>query len=368
MDLKNKSKMILFKKVTPRFILSVQQYFLVIIIVTFITSCNSDKKIPNVSNIKIDITTERFEKDFFSMDTTDIDNSIQHLYEKYPTFTIDYFHNILAAAPQADSIIKTIKHFRADYNQIYIDAEKQFDNFSSLENEIKQGFQFVKYYFPDYKLPHKLITYIGTWDAMIMLSNNSGGSGCIRISEDAMGIGLQLSMGTNYPMYKDEIMQQFYPYFISRKFDKAYISTNVLKVIIDDLYPHKNTGSSLIEQMIDAGKRLYLLDAFLPYTADTLKTGYTEQQLKGCYENEATIWSYFVTNNLLYQTEASIIMEFLNDGPKTAALGDGSPGFIGQFTGWQIVKQWMKKNKEKTLSDLLKTPSKTIFEQAKYKP
>ncbi|MBW7951180.1 MAG: hypothetical protein H3C56_01075 [Chitinophagaceae bacterium] len=57
--------MILFKKVTPGFILSVQQYFLIIIILTIITGCNSDKKIPNVSNIKFDITTERFEKDFF---------------------------------------------------------------------------------------------------------------------------------------------------------------------------------------------------------------------------------------------------------------------------------------------------------------
>jgi hypothetical protein len=55
-------------------------------------------------------------------------------------------------------------------------------------------------------------------------------------------------------------------------------------------------------------------------------------------------------------------------------LGEASPGFIGQFVGWQIVKKWMSldKNKDleqnKILEQLLHTPAKQIFEEAKYKP
>ncbi len=39
----------------------------------------------------------------------------------------------------------------------------------------------------------------------------------------------------------------------------------------------------------------------------------------------------------------------MNDGPKTEALGEASPGFIGQFVGWQIVKKWMTLDKNKKL-------------------
>ena len=58
----------------------------------------------------------------------------------------------------------------------------------------------------------------------------------------------------------------------------------------------------------------------------------------------------------------------MNDGPKTAVLGEGSPGFIGQFVGWKIVKKWMDKNEKTTLDVLMKTDPRIIFEQSKYKP
>ena len=52
--------------------------------------------------------------------------------------------------------------------------------------------------------------------------------------------------------------------------------------------------------MVEAGKRLYLLDRFMPETADTLKTGYTKAQLKGCYENEANYLELFFYRMTFY--------------------------------------------------------------------
>jgi hypothetical protein len=353
-------------------ILFYKKYFLFISI-TFFTlfvfaGCNNNKKIPDVSHIKIELSTQRFEQDFFSMDTTHLDNAIQTLFEKYPNFAIDYLYNLLAINPQPDSVINAVKLFTNAYSNVYADSKNIFKDFSAAEKDIKQGFQFVKYYFPQYQLPTQLITYIGPWDAFIMLSDNSGGSGAVRINENIMAVGLQLNMGKDYAMYKEPAMQQFYPTFISRRFDKAYIPINVLNVIIDDIFHQSYQGKPLIEQMIEAGKKLYVLDAFLPYAADSLKIGYTQNQLDACYKSEASIWSFFITNDLIYQTEPSIVMEYMNDGPKTTAFGETSPGFIGKFVGWQIVKKWMQKNDKKTLQDLINTPAKQIFEQAKYKP
>lgn len=58
----------------------------------------------------------------------------------------------------------------------------------------------------------------------------------------------------------------------------------------------------------------------------------------------------------------------MTDGPRTETLGPDSPGFIGQFVGWQIVKKWMGQDKKRTPEQLLKTPAQKIFEEAKYKP
>lgn len=58
----------------------------------------------------------------------------------------------------------------------------------------------------------------------------------------------------------------------------------------------------------------------------------------------------------------------MGDAPKTEELGEGSPGYIGLFTGWQIVKKYMDKHADLKLPELLQTPPMKIFEESKYKP
>ena len=70
----------------------------------------------------------------------------------------------------------------------------------------------------------------------------------------------------------------------------------------------------------------------------------------------------------MYETEPNLIGSYVNDGPSTPEFGEISPGNIGEFTGWQIVKKWMNKNEKKSLSELMQTPAKQIFDEAKYKP
>jgi hypothetical protein len=120
--------------------------------------------------------------------------------------------------------------------------------------------------------------------------------------------------------------------------------------------------------MVEKGKRLYVLDKILPNTADTLKTGYTAAQLKGCYENEGMIWNFFLTNNLLFNIEPVNIKSFMEEAPSTPELGDRSPGAIGIFVGWQIVKKYMQKYPELSLNELLNTDARKIFEESKYRP
>ncbi len=327
------------------------------ILLILLAACTSKKKVPDVSAVKVDLPTIRFEQAFFRVDTANIDASLQNLSNKYPGFTQDFLYNILGTHNNNDSATKDVVAFTTSYKQLYDTAQTIFKNFAPIALQVQQGLQFVHFYFPKYPLPKQLITFFGPI--------NSYGN---IITQDGLAVGLQLYMGNQYSLYQSEAFQGLYPSYVSRRFEPAYIPVNCLKNVIDDLYPNKVSNKPLIEQMIEAGKRLYLLDAFLPNTADSLKIGYTQTQLEVCYSNEKNIWAFFIENNLLYDTDPNKINIYVNDGPNTPDINDNTPGFIGQFVGWQIVKKWMDKNDKASLQQLLQTPNKQLFEEAKYKP
>ena len=326
-----------------------------------LTSCSSKKKIPDVSHITVELKTLRFEKDFFLIDTNKIDAGLQNLYTKQGSFSKDFFFNILGIPQQPDSVMHDAKLFIASYKNIYEASIQPYKNFQPIENQVKEGLKFVRYYFPKYPLPNKLITFIGP------LNSYAG----IITPDNAIAIGLQLYMGKNFPVYQSDEILNLYPAYVSRKFEPEYIHVNCMKNIVDDLFASfqpKRTSTQLIEKMIDEGKKQYVLDAFLPNTPDSLKTGYTQEQLNNCYISEKTVWGYFLESDLLYQTDPTLVSPYVNDGPKTSELGEGSPGNIGLFVGWQIVKKYMEKKDKITLQELIATPAKQIFDEARYKP
>lgn len=322
-------------------------------------SCKDDKT-PDVSHIKVDLQVQRFDQDFFALDTTDLDASLDELNEKYPAFMQDYIFNILTQPSHPDSIKKDIQLFLSSYRSLYDSSKLIFSNIDKEAAIVKRGLQFTKHYFPKYQAPAKLITFIGPINSYSNV-----------ITSDALAVGLQLYMGKNYSIYNSPAGQQLYPAFVSRRFEREYIPVNSMKNIVDDLsdnvYGNSTAGKPLIEQMIEVGRRLYVLDQLLPEVEDTLKTGYTKAQLEGAYANESNIWGFFITNDLLFKNDPATARDYMNDSPNTTALGPASPGFIGQFIGWQIVKKWMDKE-GKTLDELMKTPAKQIFDEAKYKP
>jgi hypothetical protein len=324
-----------------------------------IFSCNISNKAPNVENININISTERFERKLFDTNATSLIRYLGQLQNNDPAFTNNFIQHILGIPHDfsADSTAAIVNEFVKSYRSVYDSVERDFNNFSKYEKEIKHALQYVKYYFPTYKTPEKIITYIGPAD----------GYGDI-LSPEGFLIGLHHHLGKNYPLYKTEMVQQFYPEYISRRFEPDYIVINCIKNIVNDLYPEKNEDKSLINQMIEKGKRLYLLQKMLPDVDENMLIGYTSDQLKDCNKHEAAIWDLFVKNNLLQTTDKSIIKNYVEEGPKTQELGDGAPGNIGTYTGWQIIKKYIQKNSSLTPAQLMAVDAETIFQETKYKP
>lgn len=322
-------------------------------------SCSSADKSPDVSNIKVELSTMRFEKDLFNIDSSNYTANLDQVISKYPGFGENFLATILNTDPQwsADSTADYVHGFTTAYRHVYDTAQIVFKDFTASEKEIKQGLQYVKYYFPTYKDRKKIITYIGPLD----------GYGDI-LTDDAILVGLQHHLGQHFSLYSSTFMQETYPEYITSRFEPSYIVVNCMKNIVNDLYPEKMDDKPLVQQMVEKGKRLYILSKLLPKTEEYKLIGYTNDQLKAVYEHEANVWDLFVQNNFLQTIDNNIIKNYIGEGPKTQELGEASPGNIGSFAGWQIVKKFMGKNPKTKLTELMATDAETIFQQAKYKP
>ena len=347
---------------------AMQKWLYTVIIAFFsFAACTGDKKTPDVSNIEVNLEVQRFEQDFFAIDTNNVSAGITMLQQKYPFFLPDFIQHILGLSltDEGGRSDSAIRMFLRDYRLVKDTASKILSDFTGIENEVKKGLQFTKYYFPSYHTPEKLITFIGPLDAIFQTTMGKTGD---VITQDALAVGLQLHLGKNASLYQSQVAQSLFPQYVSRKFEPAYIAVNCMKNIIDDIFPPKATDKTLLDLTIDKGKRLYVLDKLLPFTADTLKIGYTEAQLKGCYVNEGLIWSFLIQNNLIYNSDPLRIQSYVEEGPLTQELGEGSPGNISLFIGWQIIKKYMEKFPDTTIDELLQLDARQILQDAKYKP
>ena len=341
-----------------------------ILAATLFFSCKNGKNIPDVSGIKVNLESRRFEQDFFAIDTNNVAASLQQVLKKYPRFTPEFVANILGL--DMDSLLipfnpqdKAVSLFIKDYTHIKDSSDKLFKDFSKENDEIKKALQFVKYYFPEYKIPASVITFIGPINANFETSFGTQGD---ILTSEGLGIGLQLHLGKNFSLYQSPEGQEQYPEYLSNNFDPDHIPVNCMRNIVDDQYPDRSTGRALIEQMVEKGKRLYLLTKFLPNTPEYLCIGYTEKQMKDSYTNEAVIWDFFLNNDLLNNTEQNITKNYVGESPKTQEFGNDSPGNLGSFSGLQIVKKYLEKFPETSLKALMNVEARDVFAKSKYKP
>jgi hypothetical protein len=337
------------------------------LILIALSACNNgSNNIPDVSGVKVNLEVQRFEHDLFLVDTNAISPGLQSLDQKYPSFTPVFVHGVLGLPDSTAIIENEVRHFISLNNSIYHQVQKKYSDLSDIKNALQKNFQFVKYYFPSYAIP-KIITLIGPIDAMAKMEN--GDYSTDFLGRDFLGVSLQFYLGKDFSVYHAQyFIDNVAPLYRSRRFESEYIPADAMKLIADDLFPDKSTGKPLIEQMIEKGKQWWLLDKFMPTTADSLKTGYTQKQLDWCKQNEGLIWNYFITNESLESIDPATVQNYLGESPTTQGMPAVSPGNIGQWVGWQIVKKFANQNSSLKPAELMTTPPRKILTEAKYKP
>ena len=109
----------------------------------------------------------------------------------------------------------------------------------------------------------------------------------------------------------------------------------------------------------------------LPLKTDALKMCYSDEQLQWVNDNEVYIWQYFIEKQILFNTAPSLVKRFIEPAPFSKfylEIDNESPGRIGVWLGWQIIKSYMNRYSKTDINTLLKLPPQTIFSKSNYKP
>jgi gliding motility-associated lipoprotein GldB len=304
-------------------------------------SCSDDYRTPDeISEIEMNITVKRFDKDFFNADLSSFDV----LKKKYPYF-------IPRNGVDVDSLW-TIKKLDTLEQELLEESVKIFPDFKEQTSELNLLFQHIKYNFPEFKAPEIVTsTSMVSYRDKILLQNN------------ILLIAIDTYLGAEHKFYSG------IPKYISTNLKKEQLISDVADVYAKTYIPEGNQRS-LIGQMVYFGKQLYLKDMFMPFKSEASRIGYSEEQLEWSKMNEAEIWSYFVEKDLLFSTDTELSARFIAPAPFSKfylELDRESPGMLGRYIGWQIVRSFMKKN-DVSLRELATMDGDELFEKSKYKP
>ena len=301
-------------------------------------SCDKKSAVEKtVEKIPMKIKVERFDSVFFESKPTDL----QEIKKRYP-----YFFPV--GVP--DSVwINKIKH--PLWRELYKEVQNKYSNIQPVRSELVALFKHIKHYFPKTKTP-KAITVIAEMDY-----NNKA-----IYADSLVIISLELYLGKEHRFYE-------FPKYIKQNFEQRQMMPDVVSSFAASKI-NFGTDKTLLSQMMYYGKQLYLKDLLLPEYTDAEKMGYTPKEITWCQENEAYIWRYFLENDLLYNDDSKLSSRFIAPAPFSKfylEIDNESPGQVGAWMGWQIVRSYAENN-DTPLADVLKMNAKELFEKSKYKP
>lgn len=316
-----------------------KKYIVGLLMVMAFISC--DKKSKEEKAIEetppVSLKVYRFEKAFFETPP----NELANLKAEYPFFFPE-------GVPDQ---VWVDKMENPQWKELYKEVEKKYSDFGKQTSEIEDLFKHIKYYFPTAVTP-KVYTVIAEMDYNTKAI----------YANDKLIIALELYLGKDHKFY-DKAK------YIKQNFEERQMMPDIVTSFSLGKIPPPRE-KTLLDEMIYYGKQLYLKDALLPEYNDAEKIGYLPEQITWCQENESYIWRYFIEKELLYSTDSKLPNRFTNMAPFSKfylEIDNESPGRVGQWIGWQIVRSYMQNN-EVALQDMLKMDSKEIFEKSKYKP
>ena len=314
-------------------------FFIVGLLGALVISCGElSEREQAVQAIELDITVDRFDRAFARVTPEGLDS----IKRAYPLFFPTQEPDSIWIAKMNDSLQWTIEQA----------VEQVFADDRMLSEQCSDLLRHIKYDFPNFVVPHVVATTSDVDYKTRVLAHQ----------------GWLILMLDNY-LGADHEFYSVLPRYVAKNLRPEMLFSDVATAF-GRKFVATPTERSFLAQMIYYGKLLYLKDLWLPEMPEGDKIGFTQEELTWAKENEYFIWQYFLTQEYLFSTNSRLKNRFIDPAPYSKfnlELDNETPGMIGQWIGWQIVRQYMDNNPI-DIKTLMSLPAHELYNAAQYKP
>ena len=315
------------------------RYFIIILFLVSFLSCSKiEKQKIDISDIEVKTEIKRFDQKFYSTSPQDLSELKAEFPYLFP--------------PQNSDSVWVNKMSNKDELELFEETQKLYKDFSEEKKQLSSLFKHIKYYYPDFKEP-----------VTITLLTNIDSDNRVILADSLLLISLDVFLGKDHKFYSD------FPKYVKQTYTEEYITIAVAEKFAEQIVPPSN-DNRFVARMIQEGKKMELMNRFLPNKNQAEIMGYEAQQFQWAVDNELEVWKYFIDKSLLFDTDAELSERFINEAPFSKfyiANDKDSPGRIGVWFGWQIVQSYIKNN-DVTIQEMLVAQNEIIFKKSKYKP
>lgn len=299
---------------------------------------------------------QRFEEAFYAIDTNDFRAGVEKIASTFPDFYPVFIENVLNIAADHtdyDSYILYLYEFRAHPSMIGLhdSIRKHYPNLTSYARELSSALGIFQRKFPHYP-DLEVVSFVSEFGNKAILYD--GG----------IGISLDMFLGVQYPYYQGMQM----PGYIIDYLVPEQVVPNAVRVLAEDFVAPQRADATFLDMIVTEGKKLYFAETLLPKRNPEDLIEYSTAQYQWCIDNESQIWGHFLDNEILYNTRYTQYRRYLEPAPTTRDMPAESPGQVGAWTGWQIVRSYMKRNPNTSLEKLFALSGQELLEKAAYKP
>lgn len=314
------------------------------------SACNRQtecKLSEEILQVPVELEIDRLDTKLFETDDL---NEILWILEQYPEFTEQYLQEKLYDSREELAKELIMVHQDTAMQELYSEVVKHFPDLTDVQQGLENAFKYVRYYFPDFKAP-KVYTMV------------SGFNSDLFISEDIIVIGLDYFLPEDHRFQPGDL-----PRYIAKRYQKDYIVPTILVALSQRYNATDPKDQTLLAEMIYYGKAYHFVKAMMPCTSDEYIIGYTEKEIADSYANEELIWSHFIENQLLFETNAFVIRKYTGEAPFTDEISMDAPGRLGRWIGWNIVDDY-RFNNDLSINELMEEKdADKIFRQSGYRP
>lgn len=288
----------------------------------------------------------RAEDFFFGAKTS---KEIEKWIQAHPEFTEIYLQEelFLSRGVLADELFSV--HQDSSLIVLYDSVKLEYPEVVDLQKELKIAFQHIQYYFPEFKIP-KVYTFV------------SGFTSDLVVTEDIIVIGLDYFLPATH-MFQPDLAR-----YMADRYERDFLVPMIVTAISARFDQSSAKDNTMLAEMIFYGKAYHFTKAILPCTPDQFIIGYTPIEISDSFANEEMIWSHFIENELLYETNPFEIRKYMGEAPFTDAISTNAPGRLGRWLGWNIVDDY-RENTQVDLATLMATQdAEMIFRGSGYRP